>query len=213
MARATLRLLTAIVIIVTSGFTVAEGWGIVRFFLTGVGIVSSGKRAVFADALQARSGVISTALLDELDEEIGRSDAISAYHQRELLPALLSIKPMSSMAWFLLSSAELTTHRSIEDVLASLKLSMLTGPNEAYVMVRRGVFGLSLWEQLPPDLKGGVANDLIPILFWRTPAEGAERGKLQAILAAEPEQARAEIRKALLAVGLSQNDIKQKVGF
>jgi hypothetical protein len=213
MIRITIRLLTAVALIVISGVSVAQGWGIVRFFLASMNIVYSEKRAEIVDTLRARSGIISTALLDELDDEINRTDVISAYRQRELLPALLSIKPMSSMSWFLLSSAELTTHRSMGDVLASLKLSMLTGPNEAYVMVKRGVFGLSLWEGLSPDLKNRVANDLVPILFFRTPEEGEVLGQLRALISAEPEPVRAEIREALLATGLSPNDIKQRAGL
>jgi hypothetical protein len=213
MTHVLIRPLTAIVVIVMSGISVAQGWGIVRFFLAGMNIVSSEKRAGFADALRARSGIISTVLLDQLDDEINRTDVISAYRQRELLPALLSIKPMSSMSWFLLSSAELTTHRPMDDVLGSLKLSMLTGPNEGYVMVKRGVLGVSLWERLSPDLKDRVANDLVPILFPRTPEEGAEDEKLWAVLAAKPEQVRLELRGALLATGLSPNDIKQRAGL
>ena len=70
---------------------------------------------------------------------------IAAYRQRELLSAILSIKPMSSMDWFSLSRAELMTHRSMEDVFGSLELSMLTGPNEGYVMVRaRGVWPFTM---------------------------------------------------------------------
>src|SRR6516165_12531007 len=72
MIRTTIRLLTATAVIVMSGIAVAQGWDIVRFFLAGMNIVSSEKRAVFADALRARSGIISTALLDDLDDEANR---------------------------------------------------------------------------------------------------------------------------------------------
>ena len=37
---------------------------------------------------------------------------------------------------------------------------MLTGPNEGYIMADRGIFGVSLWESLPPDLKRRMAIDL-----------------------------------------------------
>ena len=129
MIRVTIRLLTAMAFIVMSGLAVAQGWDIVRFFLASMNIVSSEKRAVFADTLRARSGIISTALLDDLDDEANRSDVIAAYRRRELLYAILSIKPMSSMHWLALSKAELMTHRSMDDVFGSLELSMLTGPN------------------------------------------------------------------------------------
>ena len=101
----------------------------------------------------------------------------------------------------------------MEDVLGSLKLSMLTGPNEGYVMTERGVFGVSLWESLSPDLKSRVAVDLAPMLFPRTPAEGAVSGKFRAVLSAKPERVRNELREALVATGLSPKEIEQRLGF
>src|SRR5215469_6690432 len=160
MIRVTIRLLTAIVLIVICGIAVAQGWGIVRFFLASTNIVSAEKRARTADAWRATSGVTSTALNDELADETNESDIISAYRRRELLFALLSIKPLSSMDWLSLSRAELMTHQSMEDVFGSLELSMLTGPNEGYVIENRRLFGVSLWDRLSPDLKRRVTNDL-----------------------------------------------------
>ena len=211
--RVTIRLLTAIVVIVMSGIAVAQGWGIVRFFLAGTNIVSSEKRAVFADALRARSGIISTALLDDLDEETNRSDVIAAYRQRELLSAILSIKPLSSMAWFSLSRTELMTHQSMEDVFGSLELSMLTGPNEGYVMGERAVFALSLWEKLPADLKRHTAVDVASMVFPRTPMGGAEPWKFRAVLATKPDSVRNELREALIATGVSPKEIEERLGF
>ena len=71
----------------------------------------------------------------------------------------------------------------MEQVLGSLKLSMLTGPNEGYVMAERGIFGVSLWESLSPDLKRRVINDLakggneteISDHSFHATREGAER--------------------------------------
>ena len=101
----------------------------------------------------------------------------------------------------------------MEQVLKSLKLSTLTGPNEGYVMGERAVFAFSLWEALSPDLKSRVAIDLAPMIFPRTPAEGAARGKFQAVLATKSEQVRNELRKALIATGLSPKEIEQRLGF
>ena len=119
----------------------------------------------------------------------------------------------SSMDWLFLSAMRQVTDQSTEDVLASLRLSMLTGPNEAYIMVKRGVFGVSLWESLSPDLKSRVTNDLAPMLFPRSPAEGAESGKLVALLSTKPEPVRQEIREALLATGLSPKEIERGLGL
>ena len=203
MIRVTIRLLTTIALIVMSGFAVAQGWDIVRFFAASMNIVSSEKRAAFADALRARSGIISTALLDDLDDETNRSDVIAAYRQRELLAAILSIKPMSSMHWLSLSRMELMTHHSMEDVFGSLELSMLTGPNEGYVMEDRRFFGVSLWDRLPPDLKRRVTNDVA--------GEIHDSLKFRLFASTQPEQVRNELREALSAAGLSPKEIETRL--
>jgi hypothetical protein len=205
MMRVTIRLLTAIALIVISGLAVAQGWGIVRFFLASTNIVSSEKRARIGDAPRATSGVTSTALKDELADETNRSDIIAPYHRRELLSAVLSIEPLSSMDWLSLSKAELMTHQSMRDVFGSLELSMLTGPNEGHVMAERGLYGVSLWERLPPDLKRRVATD---VAFGEIPDE-----KLHELVSAQSEQTRSELREALITTGLSSKDIKQRLGF
>jgi hypothetical protein len=204
MIRGTIRLLTAIAFIVMGGLAVGQGWDIVRFFLAGMNIVSSEKRAVFADALRARSGIISTALLDDLNDEANRSDVIAAYRQRELLAALLSITPMSSMHWLALSKAELMTHRSMDDVFGSLELSMLTGPNEGYVMEQRRFFGVSLWDRLPPDLKRRVTNDVA--------GEIHDSFYFRVFASAQPEPVKNELREALSAAGLSPKEIDTRLG-
>ena len=213
MIRVTIRLLTTIALIVMSGLAVAQGWDIVRFFLASVNIVSAEKRARTADAWRATSGVTLTALNDELADESNQSDIIAAYRQRELLSAILSIKPLSSGDWLTLSKAELMTHQPIEDVFGSLELSMLTGPNEGYVMGERAVFAVSLWERLPSDLKRHVAIDVAGMMFPRTPEEGAEVGKLQAVLATQPEWVRNELREAVIATGVSAKEIEKRLGF
>ena len=213
MMRASIRLLTAIALIAMSGLSVAQGWRIVHFSLATMNIDSSEKRAEITNTWRAVPGLASIALQADLTDEINPSDMMVAYRRRAILSELLSIRPLSSMDWFSLSGMQLVTDQSMEDVLASLKLSMLTGPNEAYVMTKRGVFGVSLWESLSPDLKSRVAYDLGPTLFPHSPAEGAEEGKLRAALSAKPEHVRKEIREALLATGLSPKEIEQRLGF
>jgi len=211
--RVTIRLLTAIALIVISGVAVARGWQIVRFFLANTNIVSSEKRARIGDAWRATSGIISTALNDELADETNQSDIIAAYRRRELLSAILSITPLSSMDWLSLSKAELMTHQSIEDVFGSLELSVLTGPNEGYVMGERAVFALSLWDRLPADLKRHTAGDVAAIMFSRTPAEGEVLGRIRTVLAAQPIRARNEIREAIVGTGVPQEEIEKRLGF
>jgi hypothetical protein len=209
MIRVTIRLLTAIALIVISGVSIAQGWGIVRFFLASTNIISSEKRAAIADAWRATSGITSTALQDELADETNRSDMIAPYHRRELLSAILSIKPLSSIDWLALAKMELMTHQPMEQVLEGLKLSMLTGPNEGYIMGERGIFAVSLWENLSPDLKSRTAMDLA---FARTSMDSEVTEKLRAVVSTKPDRVRDELREALLATGLSLKEIDQRLG-
>ena len=213
MMRASIRLLTAIALIAMSGLSVAQGWRIVHFSLATMNIDSSEKRAEITNTWRAVPGLASIALQADLTDEINPSDMMAAYRRREILSATSFDQAIVFVDWFSLSGMQLVTNQSMEDVLASLKLSMLTGPNEGYVMTKRGVFGVSLWESLSPDLKSRVAYDLGPTLFPRSPAEGAESGKLRAVLSAKPEHVRKEIREALLATGLSPKEIEQGLGF
>jgi hypothetical protein len=210
---ATIRLLTTIALITVGGMAVAQGWEIVRFFVAGTNIVSAEKRARIGDAWRATSGTTSTALNDELADETNQSDIIAAYRQRELLSAILGIKPMSSGDWLSLSKAELMTHQPIEDVFGSLELSMLTGPNEGYVMGERAVFALSLWERLPADLKRHAAVDVAAMIIPRTPAEGEMLGKIRAVIAAQPDRVRNELREAVVATGVPPERIENGLGF
>ena len=211
--RVTIRLLTAIALIVISGVAVARGWEIARFFLANTNIVSSERRARIGDAWRATSGIISTALNDELADETNQSDIIAAYRRRALLSAILSITPLSSMDWLSLSKAELMTHQSMEDVFRSLELSALTGPNEGYVMGERAVFALSLWDRLPADLKRHTAGDVAAMMFSRTPAEGEVLGRIRTVLAAQPIRARNEVREAIVGTGVPQEEIEKRLGF
>jgi hypothetical protein len=211
--RASIRLLTAIAVIGICGISVAEGWRIVHFSLVTMNIDSPEIQAEIVNTWRAVPGLASKALQAGLTDAVNPSDMMVAYRRREILSETLAIKPMSSMDWLSLSGMQLVTDQPMEDVLASLKLSMLTGPNEGSVMVERGVVGVSLWESLSPDLKSRVAYDLAPTLFPRTPEEGAESGKLRAVLSAKPERVRKELREALLATGLSPKEIEQRLGF
>ena len=93
----------------------------------------------------------------------------------------------------------------MDQVFGSFVLSTMTGPNEGYVMAERGMFGVSLWEKLPPDLKRRVTNDL---------AVGEIRdGRLRAVVSAQPEQVQNEVKEALGATGLSPKEIEKRLGF
>ena len=206
-----LRLWTAIAMIGLCGFAAASGWHIVHFSLARMGIDSPKKRAD-ARAWTSVPGIASTAWQVEMMDQINPSDLTAANERREALSAFLSVAPLSSYHWLLLSGMEFATAQRMDDVLDALTLSALTGPNEGYVMSERGIFGVSVWEDLPADLKNRSALDLAPIIFPRTPAEAPQAAKLGTVLATASGAVRSELRNALLATGLAAKDI-QRLGL
>jgi len=211
--RADIRLLTAIVMIGICGFSIVRGFGIVRFSLAMANVDSSEQRAEIVSSWSSVPDVASRALRADLTYQINLSDQKSANRRRQTLSALVSIKPMSSYDWLAVSGLQFVTDRPMEQVFDSLELSMLTGPNEGYVMGERAVFAVSLWERLPSDLKSHVAIDVAGMMDIRTPEEGAEVGKLQAVLATQPEWVRNELREAVVATGVAPKEIEKHLGF
>jgi len=184
-------------------FSVTRGWRIVHFSLATENI-DVFEWAEVIDTWTAVPEVASAALREKLKEEINIADPKAANGRGETFSSILSIGPSSSLGWLSLSGLQSVTHQPLERVLGSLRLSMLTGPNEGYAMGERGVFGVSLWESLSPDLKRGVVSDLA----------GAEMNqKFRTVLSAQPVGVRNELREALLATGLSPKEIEARLGF
>jgi hypothetical protein len=211
--RADLRLLTAVVMIGICGFSVARGLAIVHFSFALARTDSSERRAGIVNRWSSARDVASRALQADLADQIDPSDQKAANRRRQTLSTLVSIRPMSSYDWLSLSGLQFITDQPMDQVFDSLELSMLTGPNEGYVMGERAVFALSLWQRLPADLKSHAALDVASMMSPRTPAEGEQVGKFQAVLAREPEWVRNELREAVVATGVSPKEIEKHLGF
>jgi hypothetical protein len=203
--RADMRLLTAIAMTGICAFAMSQGWNIVRFSLATTNIESSENREQVLNSWRAAPEVASAALQAELSEKIDASDSKAATSRREALATIVAIQPLSPVNWMLLSAMQLVTDQPMEQVFASLELSMVTGANEGYLMAERGIYGVSLWPRLPPDLKRRVANDLAA-------AEIIGNGEFRATLSTQPEGVRDELRAAMLANGLSQQEVEQRLG-
>lgn len=202
--RADIRLWTAIAIIGGCGFSIVQGWGIARFSLANVH--ASESRAQILSTWAAVPGLASTALQTQLGGSIDPSDLQAANDRREVLSAILKIRPLSSIDWLSLSGVQLITDQPMQQVLGSLLLSMMTGPNEGYVMADRGIFGTSLWEDLSPDLRRHAAMDLVT-------GEIPQDGKFRAVLSTKSERIQNELRAAILATGLSSKQVERRLGF
>jgi hypothetical protein len=202
--RADIRFWTAIVVIGICGVAAFSGWNIAHFSFA-MRDADSSKKRVAAREWTSVPGVASTARQADIMDKINPSDLTAANERRETISALLSIRPLSSYHWLMLSSMEFATAQRMDDVLDALTLSALTGPNEGYIMVERGMFGLSIWEDLPPDLKRRVAIDI-------TAEKDPWNPRFQAVVSSTPAGVRDELRAALLAEGLSSKDV-ERLGF
>ena len=209
--RTNVRYITAIVLIAIGMLAVGQGWTIVSFSLAAQ--ETADQRDGIATRWGTTPGLAATALRAALSERVDAADQKAANRQRDALIAVLSIKPLSARDWLSLSAVQFLTDQSMDDVLESLKMSTLTGPNEGSVMVERGIYGVSLWEQLSPDLKSRTASDLIPMLFPRTPQEGIEAGKLRELVAGQPERVRRQLKESLLASGISAHNLERRLGL
>jgi hypothetical protein len=204
--RADIRFWTAITMIGICSLFVARGLSIVLFSLATANIGPPERRAETLHAWAAVPGIASAALQSQLIKQIDPSDSKAANSRREGLSAIVSIKPLSSMDWLSLSGMQLLTDQPMEQVLGSLLLSTMTGPNEGYVMAERGIFGASLWEDLSPELRRHAAVDL-------TAGEIPDNGKFRAVLSTKSEGVRNELRTAILATGLSPKEVERRLGF
>ena len=116
----------------------------------------------------------------------------------ESLSAMLALAPMASATWLELAYARRTAGSGIEQVVASLALSNLTGPNEARLMTARVIFALPLWSALPPDSRSNIVADIVggwPFM------DDSFRKSLRFIVANLSQHARQEFRAMLLLLG------------
>ena len=124
--RPDMRLWTAIVLIGLCGFSIVQGWGIVRFSLAMANIDLPDKRAEIINTWASAPNVASEALQSALRQKINISDPETAHSRREVLSSILSIEPLSPVNWLWLSQEQLVTDQPMEQVFDSLELSMLT---------------------------------------------------------------------------------------
>ncbi|MFZ2005988.1 MAG: hypothetical protein WB697_03405 [Stellaceae bacterium] len=185
-------------------FAATRGWRLIDF-----------ARARAADktseATRAWIGVpaVTTAALDAALHDIAEQGSAAAAEQRTaLLTQLLAVRPMSSIAWLSLAGMRVATGEPYSTVLAALKMSSVTGPNEAEVMWERGIFGLLQWEVLPPDFQQRAIVDLAgPILTGIVNDPG--RQLVRSVLSAKAPKAQAQIARMLQTQGITSVDLKQ----
>jgi len=207
------RLITIVVVASLCLFTATRGWSIVEF--TRADQRASGAKGEAMRAWAGVPAVTTTALDAALDDMAQAGGTMAAQLRTDLLIQSLAVRPLSSIAWLSLAGMRLVTGAPYQDVLAALKMSSITGPNEAQTMWQRGMFSLLQWEALPLDFQQRAIRDLAgPIAGGFLDDSGLQL--IRGVLGAKTPQARAQIAalletqgvgaKALAAIGLGTSD-------
>lgn len=177
----------AVVIVGVCLFAVASGVDVVAFALADL---SAGGDVARLTPWTAKRGVASLALRRIVDD----STAEDVDRRRGEVVELLSHAPLDASAWVTLATLRLDGGQT-EKGLAALAMASLTGPNEGWIMARRAVLGLTLWQALPPDSRQRAAADSVE--SWQyVPA--VKRSALRAVLRLQTPSVRDEMRAALL---------------
>jgi hypothetical protein len=196
--RAGVRLLTTVVILSLCSFAIVRGCSMVRFV---------DARAHFAahetGIEQIRSwgkapGLRDSALQISLTKIADMTDADGARKRADDLNALLKVRPLSAVNWLSLSGMRLVAGENQTEVLSALEMSWVTGPNEGPIMLQRGVFGILLWETLPPDARRRVIDDVAGAILG-TPISDSEQSMAKNALSEKSVDIRQEIASLMRA--------------
>jgi hypothetical protein len=190
-----IRVVTALGIIGLCGWPLWQGYNVIRYTMAGS-----------PEALRpwfSVSGIAFDAREDAVTHVDVSSNSTTIRRRREELGDMLAIRPMSARYWLQLAEARVDLHETLAKTIDTLELSAITGPNEDYMLMQRGLFGIWQWEVLPPDHQQRAAADLVS-------ATGISDGKaawLREALSEKAEQFRQQIRSALQARGFPKRDL------
>lgn len=177
-------------------FTIAQGWSVIDF---------AHSRAA-NDAGSARAWIGVPAFDATLRDITGQYGSTAVARRIDSLEQLLAARPMSSAAWLALAETRLTGGQPYKDVLAALRMSSLTGPNEAAVMWPRGIFCLLQWDALPPDFQRRAILDLAgPITAGIVTDAG--RRLIRGVVGAKTQQTRARVAALLQIEGVDPEEL------
>jgi hypothetical protein len=120
---------------------------------------------------------------------------------------ILAIRPLSSYYWLQLAESRVDAGEGPSEASEALELSVLTGPNEGYMVTQRGLFGVWQWETLSPENRTRAAADLSARRL-----STARVTWLRKTLSEKTDEIRQAIRMALQAQGFPKDEFAQ-VGF
>lgn len=192
-----LRFLTTMAIVGACAFVAAKGSDIVSFSI-GDSVAPQQSTAEIFKRWVAEPVLWFSARTAELTP-VGADDASLVTTRRDEVMEILSVRPLSSEKWLSLLRIRGAAGEPSEKIAAALVMSALTGPNEGYLMSRRAIYGLSLWETMPAEVRRRAAIDTLA-----APFSDKRMVEIQRLLASKPEKVRQEIKAALVEQGISR---------
>jgi len=200
------RVLTSLITLTVCAFAISHGSTILRFARVRAAVLSHDRPVETLRPWMTVTGVAGDALAVPLTEPVQPDDREVARRRADALSAIIAVQPLSAMNWLSLASMRLVTAEPLDNVAAALSMSALTGPNEAFVMSRRGIFGLLQWDVLPADQRRRAVVDFAAAIPALPNADHAMNAA-KAILSAKTDDVREEVAVSLRAQGLSPSDL------
>jgi hypothetical protein len=121
---------------------------------------------------------------------------------------LAATSPSSTATWQALAATRKANGGSMEGVVAAFRMSSLTGSHEGFFMMRRAIFGLENWSDLPEQDRRTVVRDMLGSFR----EDGEAQTRYREILAAKSSPERDSIRTAILDSGLASKDVLKALG-
>jgi hypothetical protein len=191
------RLLTALAVVGICVWPVWQGSNLIRYAVTD----SKPEALRQWDAVSELAFTAREPALTSIDDS---SDDKTIRKRRDEIEEILAVRPLSSRHWLMLAEARVDAHEALAKALEALELSVVTGPNEGYMITQRGLFGVWQWEVLPPEIQKRAVADLVARQL-----SGAKLAWLKTTLSEKAEPVRQEIRAALQAQGFSKNNFER----
>ena len=191
-----IRLLTAAAVFGLCVPIVPRGWDIVRFSIAADITVDPENRAEAVRPWDGVSGLAFSAREFSLTGPDDSDDTNLALKRRSELTEMLSLRPLSAERWLSLFEMHLVTAEHTTKVVEAWEMSVLTGPNEGYLMSQRGFVGLAYWEVLPKEIQTRIASDLVA-----RPLSERRTARLRTILSEKTEEIRQDVRNVLRSAG------------
>ncbi len=187
------RFWTALVVSGVALFAISRGVDVAGFAIADMSADDSTLTTRLAP-WTTKSGVAALAL----SRLVKAAPRVDAETRRQWASELLSNAPLDAYAWVALAGLRFKTEEPAEKGVTALAMSSLTGPNEGWVMARRAVLALPLWQVLPPDSRRGAMSDLVAGGYYVSQLEWTA---LRATLSLQTPSLREDLRAALISAG------------